>query len=138
MEDKRKLGELLKDFVWVEVGEFMMGAEDSNENAGKDEKPQHKVRLSGFYISKDTVTVGQFTEFVEATGYQMRTQFRVSPWLPNNQTGEQEYSANCRNSEDAIVFCNYWNQKYGFAPIYDAKGNLVDKMDIKPRTLSKL
>lgn len=130
VEDKRKLGELLKDFVWIEGGEFMMGAED-NENANKDKKLQHKVRLSGFYMSKYTITIGQFAEFVEATGYQTYHDKKGNPYWRYDTNGKTQtdlrHPVMYMGWGDAMAFCNYWNQKYGFALTYDAKEGLLDK-----------
>jgi sulfatase modifying factor 1 len=52
--------------VWIEGGEFIMGADDP---AFADALPLHKVRVSGFYMDEHEVTVAQFEEFVKATGY---------------------------------------------------------------------
>lgn len=47
----------LIDMVYVEGGEFTMGATLKQiTDAGEDEKPAHKVKLSGFYMSKYEVT----------------------------------------------------------------------------------
>ena len=57
----------LKNMVFIPAGEFLMG---SLEGEGAfDERPQHKVYLDDFYIDKYEVTIAEFKEFVEATGY---------------------------------------------------------------------
>lgn len=53
--------------VWIAGGEFTMGTNDPR--AGKDEKPAHQVYIEGFWIDETPVTVTQYKEFVEATGY---------------------------------------------------------------------
>ncbi len=53
--------------VWIEGGEFTMGATD--ERGRKDELPAHRVKVDGFWMDETEVTNAQFTEFVEATGY---------------------------------------------------------------------
>jgi formylglycine-generating enzyme len=53
--------------VWIPGGEFKMGS-DSLE-AKKDEKPVHRVKVSGFWMDVTDVTNRQFQEFVKATGY---------------------------------------------------------------------
>ena len=56
-----------RGMVWIEGGEFLMGASD---NEGRpDEYPQRKVKLDGFWIDVTEVTNAQFREFVKATGY---------------------------------------------------------------------
>jgi formylglycine-generating enzyme len=52
--------------VWIPGGEFSMG---SNNPAFPDARPWHRVRLSGFWLSKKLVTNAEFARFVAATGY---------------------------------------------------------------------
>lgn len=44
------------NMFFVEGGTFMMGAMDGDEEAGGDERPQHKVTLSDFSIGETEVT----------------------------------------------------------------------------------
>jgi formylglycine-generating enzyme required for sulfatase activity len=53
--------------VWIPVGEFTMGTEDSI--GWHDEKPAQQVRVDGFWMDETDVTNAQFSAFVEATGY---------------------------------------------------------------------
>lgn len=53
--------------VWIEGGEFAMGAGD--DEGREDEYPQHTVRVSGFWMDKTEVTNAQFKKFIDATGY---------------------------------------------------------------------
>lgn len=53
--------------VWIPPGEFLMGTEDPL--AAEDERPAHPVYLDGFWMDETEVTVAQFQQFVEATGY---------------------------------------------------------------------
>lgn len=57
----------LENMVKIEGGEFLMGAPD--DKGRPDEYPQHRVKLSSFYIDKTEVTNAQFAAFVKATGY---------------------------------------------------------------------
>src|SRR5579862_8290459 len=58
------------EFIWIEPGQFVMGAPDSDKLAEAYEKPQHEVRIGqGFYLGRTTVTLGQFRQFVLETGY---------------------------------------------------------------------
>lgn len=64
-------------FVPIPAGEFMMGEREAFQITPgyrhqdlKWERPQHRVRLTrAFRLSKFETTVGQFQQFVEATGY---------------------------------------------------------------------
>jgi len=53
------------DMVWVEGGFFDIG----NNTGFIDERPIHKVKLSGFHIDKYEVTVRKFAKFVKNTNY---------------------------------------------------------------------
>lgn len=62
--------------VLVPSGSFWMGAIGSDPNANADERPRHRVRIARpFYLSSTEVTIGQFRQFVAATGY--RTEAEV-------------------------------------------------------------
>ncbi len=52
--------------VWIPAGEFWMGSDAPNF---PDARPWHRVRLSGFWIDRTTVTNEQFARFVAATHY---------------------------------------------------------------------
>lgn len=52
---------------WVPTREFTMGSDDPE--ARPDERPAHRVRVSGFWIDETEVTNAQFAAFVDATGY---------------------------------------------------------------------
>ena len=56
-----------RGMVWVPGGEFMMGSD--TQQAQRNERPAHKVRVGGFWMDRTHVTNAQFREFVKATGY---------------------------------------------------------------------
>ena len=71
-------------FVRVPAGEFSMGSEESPEALARDypgyerkrfldltdEAPLHRVRITRpFYLGQHEVTVGQFRQFLQASGY---------------------------------------------------------------------
>jgi formylglycine-generating enzyme required for sulfatase activity len=51
--------------VWVPGGKFRMGS----EAAYAEERPQHLVEVSGFWMDKHPTTVADFARFVDETGY---------------------------------------------------------------------
>ncbi|MDB5340237.1 MAG: Sulfatase modifying factor 1 precursor [Planctomycetaceae bacterium] len=53
--------------VWIPGGEFTMGSD--SEMAWVDEKPVHRVSVSGFWMDETEVTNKQFAAFVAATEY---------------------------------------------------------------------
>ncbi|WP_201313979.1 formylglycine-generating enzyme family protein [Dyella sp. EPa41] len=57
--------------VVVPTGSFRMGAPDNEEGRQDAETPQHDVTIAkGFALARSAITVGQFREFVRASGYQ--------------------------------------------------------------------
>jgi len=143
VEEKKKSFEaMLKNFVWIEGGAFMMGAEEDDKDARENEKPQHRVRLSGFYISKYTITLKQFQEFFQSISDQTEEEkldngFMMFPWDEisgfnwcHDAQGEIQNNLNHLvihiNWYDAVAFCNYWNKKYGFERLYSAHEKILD------------
>jgi formylglycine-generating enzyme required for sulfatase activity len=53
--------------AWIPGGEFTMGT--AGPVGWPDEKPAHRVRVSGFWMDETDVTNAQFRAFVAATGY---------------------------------------------------------------------
>lgn len=49
----------------VPAGEFAMG----DEAGGADERPVHRVRIAPFELAETELTVGEFRQFADATGY---------------------------------------------------------------------
>lgn len=67
----------LRGMCWIPGGEFMMGSEASD--AWPNERPQHRVRVPGFWMDETEVTNAQFREFVDATDY-VTTAERKPDW----------------------------------------------------------
>lgn len=56
--------------VIIEAGSFMMGSKAFEDGREDNEGPQHRVAFRrGFALGRTEVTVGQFRQFVEKTGY---------------------------------------------------------------------
>jgi formylglycine-generating enzyme required for sulfatase activity len=53
--------------VWIPGGEFVMG--NDAEPGWAEERPEHRVRIDGFWMDETEVTNAQFRRFVDATGY---------------------------------------------------------------------
>lgn len=68
---------------YVPSGAFAMGNSGRGDDAtlGTDEeKPQHTVTLSGFWIGKSEVTRGQYLQFMKAGGYAERDYWSPAGW----------------------------------------------------------
>jgi formylglycine-generating enzyme required for sulfatase activity len=56
--------------VVIPTGSFQMGAPDNEDDHNAAETPQHQVTIGkGFAMARSAITVGQFREFVRASGY---------------------------------------------------------------------
>jgi hypothetical protein len=56
-----------KGMAWVPGGEFLMGSD--HKLAQANERPTHKVKVTGFWMDTTHVTNDQFAGFVKATAY---------------------------------------------------------------------
>lgn len=64
----------------IPAGAFSMGSNDGESN----EKPVHTVYLDAFYMDKYEVTVGQYKQFIKATGHRAPNWSSVSKYSPTN------------------------------------------------------
>ncbi len=114
----------------IPPGEFRMGAPDSDSDASDDEKPQHDVVLTRpFQISSTEVTVGQFRQFVESTGYvtevetdgagayEVKRDERDSQltWNLANKNADDRESlpVTCVSWKDGMEFCKWLGDTVG-------------------------
>lgn len=116
-------------FVWVGAGSFTMGsAEDPNEG------PAHAVRLTKPYLLQTTeVTVDQFRQFAQATGY--RSEAEVSgtgfasngkDWVPT--AGVSWQSPGFPQSGTDPVVCVTWNDARAFCEWLSRKEGRVYRL----------
>jgi sulfatase modifying factor 1 len=66
-----------REMAWIPGGEFTMGSDA--QDAEPQERPAHRVRVSGFWMDRTDVTNAQFRQFVQATGY-ITTAERPTDW----------------------------------------------------------
>jgi formylglycine-generating enzyme required for sulfatase activity len=83
--------------VWIEGGDFIMGASD--KEGRPDEYPQHGVRVAGFWMDATEVTNAQFRKFVYATGY-VTVSERKPDW---NELKKQLPEGTPRPAENMLV-----------------------------------
>jgi len=58
------------ELVFIPAGEFTMGSADTDEGALlDDEKPVHKLKVTGFWLGKYEVTNEQYRRFIRASGH---------------------------------------------------------------------
>ena len=69
------------EMVLIPAGDFQMGSNHTNDPA---EKPVHTVYVDAFYIDIHEVTVGQYSQFVRATGHRSPS-YPLSPYSPTDR-----------------------------------------------------
>ncbi len=95
------------ELVFVEGGSFYMGNDYSD---ALDEKPEHKVTLSDFYIGKYEVTFDEFDLFCRTTGY---------PFPDDGGFGRGKLPVMNVSWEGAILYCNWMSTRFGYDKVYD-------------------
>ena len=124
-------------FVLVPGGSFTMGS-PANEAGRDNDEVQHEVRLSGFAMATTEVTVGQFREFVGATGYRTSAESSgTGGYVYTGGSWAEKADASWKNPYftqsdrepvvlvswyDAIAYCNWKSQNEGRPPAYAYKG----------------
>ncbi len=122
-------------FVLIPTGSFLMGSPPAEKGRAEDEK-QHRVRLTKeFYLQTTEVTVGQFRQFVRATGYKTEAETTGGCWVSTkgggwkkkkgsnwNNPGSWEtvqyrqkdrQPVTCVSANDAQAFLKWLNRKEG-------------------------
>ena len=80
--------------VWCPPGTFSMGSPESDSDAQTNEKPQHSVRVSGFWMGQTEVTQAQWKSVMSTT-----------PWSGEAYTKEgADYAASYVSWEDGQEF----------------------------------
>lgn len=91
-------------FMLIPPGEFMMGAAPADEQATKNERPRHRVRITQpFYLVATEVTQGQWIAVME-----------TQPWQGQRDVAEgTDVPAVHVRWEDAVEFCRRLSTKEG-------------------------
>jgi formylglycine-generating enzyme required for sulfatase activity len=91
--------------VWVPRGPFRMGSDkDSDPQAYDDELPQHEVTLPGYWIGRYPVTVAEFRDFVEESGYDASEKSLNDP---------DDRPVRYVNWRDALAYCRWLSERTG-------------------------
>jgi len=89
---------------WVKIPgrTFMMGSD--NSDAYKDEKPVHRVRVSGFQMAKTEVTVAQYRACVKARACTKPKSGKYCNW---GKSGRDDHPINCVDWNQAVAFSKW-------------------------------
>jgi formylglycine-generating enzyme required for sulfatase activity len=130
-------GEFLMGTTPAQVAENLRQLRDAMKEFFDDEQPQHRVRIARpFYLGLTEVTVGQFRQVVESSGYRTEAERDGKGgwgWNEAKKTTEQDPRYSWRNPgfpqsddhpvtnvswNDAIAFCNALSERDGLTPYY--------------------
>jgi len=100
------------EYKTISGGCFYMG--NTFGDAYHIEMPVHEVCISSFSISPITVTVGEFSKFIAATGYRTDAEKKDGCYVYGDNSWEKKPSANWRTpgflqGENHPVVCVSWN-----------------------------
>ncbi len=89
---------LTVDLVRVPAGEFLMGSDPARDpHTQPSERPQHRVRVSEYFISRTPITWQQFTRYRAA----MKMEGPMTP------PGHDLHPVTQVSWDDAVAFCNW-------------------------------
>ena len=132
-----------RDLVYVEGGTFTMGdVLGDGHQLMLAETPVHNVEVGSFHISRYEVTVGQFHEFVTATGHRSPDEINKDAKDEQKHQPDQSRRAIWRSApfeqtekdpmiwvawEDGVAYCNWLSGQQGLPIAYDpSAGQLLD------------
>ena len=114
--------EFLPRFARIAAGEFVMGAEDGEE----DERPPHRAYIDEFHIGLHPVTNAEYAQFVTETGhpsparralplmvsgaFEAEFQSLAAPYCWNNgrpPDGRDQHPVTLVGYEDAVAYCGW-------------------------------
>jgi len=124
--------------ILVAGGTFQMG--NIFSGGDEDEFPVHEVTLDSYYVCKYEVTVGEFREFVKATGYKTTAEIDGGAKIFDGVQMVHDSSTCWRNVNfkqndnhpvifvswyDAVAYCNWLSTKEGLEPGYSGEGDNI-------------
>ena len=128
------------DFVKISGGTFMMVSPAEEAERWDDEGPQHQVTVSTFYMGKHEVTVGEFRQFAQDTGYKTTAEtgggdvvYTGGKWIEKaDELWKKPYFAQTGQHPvvviswyDAVEYCNWRSRREGLTLAYTVNGTDV-------------
>jgi len=89
--------------IWIPPGDFIMGAQDDDDEARKDERPSRTVYLEGFWLYREPVTNQQFAAFLKSSGHGLANDEWEEYW---DSTGDH-FPAAWVSWYDARAYCHW-------------------------------
>lgn len=105
-DGKEILGPGLGEFIFIVGGEFTMGC---NSGEKDDEKPEHPIVLSSFFVGRTPVTNGQFVRFLNEARIKPDEYLCAQvPWAKSGITLVDDKWVCAQNAEAAAVCGESW------------------------------
>jgi len=121
-----------RNFVRIPTGEFAMGSPEGEVDRSSNET-QHQVKVSEFYLSKYAVTLAEFKQFIDESGYQTDAEKENNSEIWNGEEWENKEGVNWRHGvsgneraseeenhpvlhvswNDAVAYCKWMSNKTG-------------------------
>lgn len=98
-----------KEMIMITAGPFLMGRDSGREN----EKPQHTVHLTAFYIDRYPVTQAEYQRFVQQAGYRVPC-YRVE-WADQEYNWDQQTATPPVDKLDHPVVMVSWEDAVAYA-----------------------
>lgn len=111
--------------VVLPIGHFQMGSPDNEQGRFDWEEPRHRVNIaSGIAMARTEVSVSQFRNFINATGYQTDAERLGNASVYNQKTGrmhdvrgadwQRDYAGDKADADDPVVNVS-WNDAAAYA-----------------------
>ncbi|MCK5717711.1 MAG: SUMF1/EgtB/PvdO family nonheme iron enzyme, partial [Thiomargarita sp.] len=111
--DRLKNGSQGPAMIWIPEGSFNMGSK-KGDNDELDEIPVHSVMVNRFAMGKYEVTVGEFKQFVKATGHNMGgCDFFGENWKKPGFSQSNNQPVVCVNWHDATAYTKWLSKQTG-------------------------
>ncbi|MDX1554629.1 MAG: formylglycine-generating enzyme family protein, partial [Xanthomonadales bacterium] len=112
-------GQWTPELLVITAGSFMMGSDTFDEGHVENESPEHRVTIRrGFALGIREISVGEFREFVDQTGYSTEAERRGYSTVYNHASGrlaqrrdvswEQSYDGRDADEKDPVLHVS-WN-----------------------------
>jgi formylglycine-generating enzyme required for sulfatase activity len=119
------------EFLRIPAGKFVMGSKDDSEWSD-EEKPQHGVELSEYWMARFILTNQYFAEFVKATSYRTTAEEKGSGYTYDGKSWNDVKGADWKHPlgpksdlkdredhpvvlvswDDAMAYCKWFNETY--------------------------